>query len=68
MQEIAPNNQFGILISSMQPLDIANGIQAACRSEIGLKQMGKNVKTRVENKFTWSETAKETISAMECAK
>lgn len=68
MQEIAPNNQFGILISSMQPLDIANAIQAACRSEIGLKQMGKNVKTRVENKYTWGETAKEAISAMECAK
>ncbi|MGO5451953.1 glycosyltransferase family 4 protein [Collinsella sp. LCP19S3_B6] len=68
MQEIAPNNQFGILISSMRPMDIANGIQAACCSEIGLKQMGKNVKTRVENKFTWSETAKEAISAMEHAK
>lgn len=68
MQEIAPNNQFGILISSMQPLDIANSIQAACRSEIGLKQMGKNVKTRVENNFSWSETAKEAMSAMEHAK
>lgn len=68
MQEIAPNNQFGILISSMRPMDIANGIQAACCSEIGLKQMGKNVRTRVENKFTWSETAKEAISAMEHAK
>lgn len=68
MQEIAPNNQFGILINSMRPMDIANGIQAACCSEIGLKQMGKNVKTRVENKFTWSETAKEAISAMEHAK
>lgn len=68
MQEIAPNNQFGILISSMRPMDIANGIQAACCSEIGLKQMGKNIKTRVENKFTWSETAKEAISAMEHAK
>lgn len=68
MQEIAPNNQFGILISSMQPLDIANGIQTACRSEIGLKQMGKNVKTRVENNFSWSETAKEAMSAMEHAK
>lgn len=68
MQEIAPNNQFGILISSMQPLDIANGIQAACRSEIGLKQMGKNVKTRVENNFSWSEAAKEAMSAMEHAK
>lgn len=68
MQEIAPNNQFGILISSMQPLDIANGIHAACQSEIGLKQMGKNVKTRVENNFSWSETAKEAISAMEHVK
>lgn len=68
MQEIAPNNQFGILISSMQPLDIANGIQAACRSKIGLKQMGKNVKTRVENNFSWSEAAKEAMSAMEHAK
>ena len=68
MQEIAPNNQFGIIISSMQPLDIANGIQAACRSKIGLKQMGKNVKKRVENNFSWSETAKEAMSAMEHAK
>ena len=68
MQEIAPNNQFGIIISSMQPLDIANGIQAACRSRIGLKQMGKNVKKRVENNFSWSETAKEAMSAMEHAK
>lgn len=68
MQEIAPNNQFGILISSMQPLDIANGIQVACRSEIGLKQMGNNVKTRVENNFSWSETAKEAMSAIEHAK
>ena len=68
MQEIAPNNQFGILINSMQPLDIANSIQAACRSEIGLKQMGKNVKMRVENNFSWSETAKEAMSAMEHAK
>ncbi|WP_158549294.1 MULTISPECIES: glycosyltransferase family 4 protein [unclassified Collinsella] len=67
MREIAPNNQFGILISSMRPLDIANGIQAACRSEIGLKQMGKNVKRRVENNFSWSETAKEAMSAMEHA-
>lgn len=68
MQEIAPDDRFGFLIDSMEPSDIASSIQAACRSEIGLTQMGLNVKRRVENKFNWSETAKEAISAMESAK
>lgn len=68
MQEIAPDDRFGLLIDSMEPPDIASSIQAACRSEIGLTQMGLNVKRRVENRFNWSETAKEAISAMESAK
>lgn len=63
--EIMADDEFGILIDPEDPVDIARGLKKI----VGKKSIWKNyqlkAKERVENKYTWEQTAKRYLKAMD---
>lgn len=63
--EIMEDDQYGILIDPEDPADIARGLKIITgKSEIW-KKYQKKARQRVESKYTWEQTAKRYLKAME---
>lgn len=57
MREIAPTNEYGIILESMEPKDIAAALTRAAANPEQIRRMGTNAAKRVRQLYTWDKSA-----------
>ena len=57
MREIAPTNEYGILLESMSASDVKAALEKAASSRTTIKHMGEQLAARVRSQCTWRESA-----------
>ena len=57
MREIAPTNEYGIILQSMEPKDIAVALTRAAANPEQIRRMGTNAAKRVRQLYTWDKSA-----------
>ena len=67
MREIAPTNEYGIILRSMKTEDIAAELQKAAAKPEQARRMGANAAQRVRELYTWERAAHLLLSACEKA-
>lgn len=63
--EIMADDEFGILIDPEDPEDIARGLKKIAGKSDIWKEYQRKARERVESKYTWEQTAKRYLKAME---
>jgi sucrose-phosphate synthase len=63
--EIMADDEFGILIDPEDPADIARGLKKIVGKSTIWKNYQLKAKKRVESKYTWEQTAKRYLKAMD---
>lgn len=64
MKEIAPSNEYGIMLPSMSSNDIATALSKAVSDPEGATERGSKVAKRVRNHFTWDTSANALLAAL----
>jgi sucrose-phosphate synthase len=63
--EIMADDEFGILINPEDPIDIAKGLKKIVGKSSVWKSYQLKAKERVESKYTWEQTAKRYLNAID---
>lgn len=63
--EIMADDEFGILIDPEDPIDIAKGLKKIVGKSSVWKNYQLKAKERVESKYTWEQTAKRYLNAID---
>ena len=61
MHEIAPTNEYGILLESMSASDVKAALEKAASNRATIKHMGEQLAARVRSQCTWRESANKLI-------
>lgn len=64
-EEVVPNDSCGIVLQDTSPACIANSIGKLIANPVALRDLQENVFEHVNSHFSWIETARKTIQAVE---
>ena len=67
MHEIAPTNEYGILLESMSASDVKAALEKAASNKAAIKHMGEQLAARVRSQCTWRESAYKLIQEVQAS-
>ena len=67
MHEIAPTNEYGILLESMSASDVKAALEKAASNRATIKHMGEQLAARVRSQCTWEQSAHKLIQETQAA-
>lgn len=65
MHEIAPTNEYGIVLESMSASDVKTALEKAASNRATIKHMGERLAARVRGQCTWRESANKLIQEVQ---